>query len=78
MEECGNCHICGKRVVVTHDVDKYDRADYGWSIGCCAWKNNDGIHPSNKRYRFYGFLTKEAAIAAWDRFLDEEDADERA
>ena len=67
IEPC--CPICGRRAYVAHD--KIPEGDFGWSAGCPAFCNDDGIHgmdentPDAERPRVRMCLSKEAAIAKW-------------
>lgn len=61
-----NCPICGKKAFVHHDYDSYDEADFGFSVGCPAYKLNDGIH--DRRMAFHGYTRKEDAIKYWNAY----------
>ena len=71
------CPICGKKAYLSHDV--FDGADYGYSVGCTAFRINDGVHgfvrteilnnfddtAKSKMPAFYGCDTKEEAFEKW-------------
>lgn len=60
------CPVCHKKAFLTHDVA--DGADYGYSVGCPAYRTGDGVHPYNAS--FYGFCTKEEAARKWTAFCE--------
>lgn len=53
-----------------HDV--IDGFEFGWSVGCPRYCNNDGIHghdentPEEIRLTGFSFISKEQAIKAWN------------
>lgn len=71
------CPVCGKKAMVIHMVDRYDRADFGWDCGCSAFKLDDGIHgvttntPAEDSPRVTHPTSKEGAIAAWEMWVRE-------
>lgn len=67
MYDLKPCPVCGGAAVVIHMFDAYDRADYGWDVGCGRAKLNDGIHPDVSKVEVKGLGSKEAAIEAWNR-----------
>lgn len=64
MNELTPCPVCGKKAYVIHMISTYDRADFGYSAGCSAYKINDGVHDEPMVFNTY---TKEEAIEAWER-----------
>lgn len=55
------CPICGKKAYLLHDV--IDGADYGYSVGCGSFHNEDGVHRVNAS--FHNYDTKEEAFEKW-------------
>ena len=76
--ELAPCPICGRAAFVFHDYDGYDRADYGWEAGCPRYCRSDGIHgieidqnaPKSEIPRVSFLLSKQAAIDAWNQWVD--------
>ncbi len=64
------CPKCRAKAFVDHL--KADGFDFGWSVGCPRYCNNDGIHgldenaPREIRFAGHGYPTKEKAIEAWN------------
>lgn len=64
------CPICGRKAFVMHDV--VDGFEFGWSVGCPAFKLNDGIHgisegtPSEISPIIHMMVSREDAIKAWN------------
>ncbi len=65
-----DCPECGGKAVAIHMYDRYDRADYGWECGCARAKMGDGIHKDMKKVRVEYLGSKEAAIEAWNRMVE--------
>lgn len=70
------CPVCGKSAVVIHMYDTYDRADYGWTAGCCAARRADGVHGfaweaklPPEDYPHVRGRTKREAIDKWYAFV---------
>lgn len=68
MTEPINCHVCGKKAVVLHLYDTYDKADFGYSCGCPAYSNDDGVH--DKPMRAESFISAEDAVKKWNRMVE--------
>lgn len=69
MKELRRCPYCGGLAAVIHDYDTYDRADFGWSVGCMRYSIFDEIHHLKENDRIpkmHGFMSKQAAIDAWN------------
>lgn len=58
------CPFCKKKAFLSHDV--VDGADFGYSVGCPAYRAGDGVHPTHAS--FYGFYHKEEAARKWTEF----------
>lgn len=67
MNGLAPCPVCGHPATVTHMLDTYDRADYGWDAGCARARIGDGIHPDPFRVRVRAMPSKRTAIDAWNR-----------
>ena len=73
MSELKRCPVCGSNAFLSRDV--IDGVFFmGWSAGCPRYCIGDGIHgietfeeDEAKGYSFFGCLTKEEAIEAWNR-----------
>lgn len=66
MAELERCPICGKAATLIHMVDSYDRADYGWDVGCASAREGDGIHADLNLVRIMGVPSAELATTAWN------------
>lgn len=71
------CPICGKKALVIHLHDTYDRADYGWTAGCGAARRADGVHGfaweaklPPEDYPSVDAPTKQGAIDAWISWVE--------
>jgi len=70
-EKLPPCPICGKKAILDHDV--VNGYDFGYSVGCTAFRINDGVHGFNdfndiynqKMPSFHGCDTKEEAFEKW-------------
>lgn len=71
MAELKRCPECGGVATVIHMYDTYDRADFGWDAGCGRYRAGDGLH--TKRMKVSGLPSKEKAIEAWNRMVDNGD-----
>ena len=70
--ELPDCPICGKKALVIHLYDTYDRADFGWTAVCCAARRADRVHGFEwemqmppEDYPSVDAATKQGAIDAW-------------
>ena len=70
--ELPNCPVCGKKALVIHLFDTYDRADYGWTAGCGAARRADGVHgyaldaiAQPEDYPSVDGITKKEAVDKW-------------
>jgi len=76
-EKLPPCPICGKKAILDHDV--VNGYDFGYSVGCTAFRINDGVHGfvrteifnnfndtyNPKMPSFHGCDTKEEAFEKW-------------
>lgn len=69
MDELKPCPECGGTALVIHMYDTYDKADFGWSVGCGRYRAGDGIH--TKRMKVSGLPSKEESIKAWNRMAND-------
>lgn len=81
-EKLPPCPICGRKPYLLHNV--FDGADYGYSVGCPAFRLNDGIHgfvrteilnnfddtAKSKMPAIYGCDTKEEAFEKWVKYCE--------
>lgn len=70
------CPICGRKALVIHLFDTYDRADFGWTAGCGAARRADGVHGYKweaklppEDYPSVKGRTKKEAIDKWFAFV---------
>ena len=64
------CPICGKKAYLSHDV--VDRADYGYSVGCPAFRLYDGIHgltEQSDRNTYPSFMCCNTAKEAFNKWV---------
>lgn len=61
------CPVCGKRAYISHDMP--DGYCMGWSVGCSAYKMNDGIH-THKMAKF-GLSTRAACVLWWNEICED-------
>lgn len=65
------CPICGSPAFVMHDV--VDGFEFGYSVGCPRACIDDPVHKLgeedfiNAKLVMHGFITKQAAIKAWNK-----------
>lgn len=63
------CPICGKKAFIHRDI--VDGFYFGWSVGCPAYCNNDGVHghdentPDELRLRRFYLDSKEECERWW-------------
>ena len=62
-EQMNRCPQCGSKAFVKRDV--VDGFDFGWSVGCPRYKQNDGLH--NRQMAFHYLSSEEEAIEKWDK-----------
>lgn len=61
-----DCPICGKKAYISRDEP--DGFFMGWSVGCPAYKKNDGVHEVNAA--FHNITTKQRAIEKWNKYCE--------
>lgn len=77
QNELKPCPICGAKAFVQHDI--VDGFGFGWSVGCPRACIEDGVHGFNDYESFkkaklvmFHFLSKQAAIEAWNKRVEME------
>lgn len=71
MTELKPCPVCGKKATVIHLYDRYDNFDFGWTCGCPAYCNEDGVH--DKPMRVASIISAKDAVKKWNRMVEKYD-----
>lgn len=68
MNKLPDCPICGRKAVL-HNVLLHGEYDMGYTVGCPAYKKNDGIH--DVQMCWSGVFSKAWAIEKWEGVVKE-------
>lgn len=75
MNRLKECPLCGSKAFIAHIG--VNGLDFGWSVGCPKARIDDPVHKLGEeelkkaRIVMHGFASKENAIKAWNRRVEE-------